>query len=122
MQSKKQLNKIIHVSILMLILNLSLQAQSQPIADYFFESNLNSAQSDAPALVSLAQMPQYAVTSVAGLQKKVLVFSAGEGLQLDTSTLINNDEYSIVLLFTLDETFGYRKLIDFKHRSSDFGV
>ncbi|WP_395375189.1 hypothetical protein [Marinicella sp. W31] len=101
---------------------VTLNSHAELVADYFFESNLNSSLVQAPALNSLASTPQYQTTSIDGFNKKALIFNAGEGLVLDTSSLISNDEYTIVMLFSISEIIGYRKLIDFKHRTSDLGL
>lgn len=97
-------------------------SHAELVADYFFESNLNSSVTGAPALISLAQTPQYQTETIAERQKTALFFEAGEGLQLDISTLIDADEYSIVILFYFSEITSYRKLVDFKQLSTDFGL
>ncbi len=48
-------------------------------------------------------------------------FDANEGPSL-SGALANNSEYSILVDFSLANTEGFRKIIDFKNRASDDGV
>jgi PKD-like domain/Domain of unknown function (DUF5011)/Secretion system C-terminal sorting domain/HYR domain len=47
-------------------------------------------------------------------------FGALQGLQISNAVSLNN--YSIQVKFTPDNVFGYRKIIDFKNRTSDDGL
>jgi hypothetical protein len=47
-------------------------------------------------------------------------FGANQGLSL--SNAINPTDYSIVMNFSIQNNSGYRKLIDFKNRTSDYGL
>lgn len=62
-----------------------------------------------------------AFTSLGGqIQSTGYIFAANQGLTL-LHPLFDPASYSIELSFALDETSGYRKIIDFKDRSSDGG-
>jgi CubicO group peptidase (beta-lactamase class C family) len=47
-------------------------------------------------------------------------FEPGQGPNLGSA--VNSTEYSIELFFSIDETSSFRKLIDFKDQSSDYGL
>ena len=48
-------------------------------------------------------------------------FSAGQGLQLSGGSF-DRSSYDIEISFSMSEVTGFRKVIDFKNRSSDFGL
>jgi hypothetical protein len=60
---------------------------------------------------------------VDGVSTTVLTFSQGNGVSLSPTTgVVPNDTYTIVMLFSLQQTSSYRRLIDFKNATSDNGL
>ena len=92
------------------------------VADYFFESNLKSIIPGAPDLIyGNPDNLNYATDTVSGQDKTVFRFASGEGLLLSFPNLLLSDEYSIAMLFALDSSNGFGKLIDFNELQQDEG-
>ena len=53
----------------------------------------------------------------------MLAFSQNNGLSLSSTTgVVPNDTYTIVMLFSLEQTSGFRRILDFKNGTSDNGL
>jgi N-acetylneuraminic acid mutarotase len=101
-------------------------------ADYQFQNSLNSSIGDAPALTNRTSpgqtCPSYCNTfgtdTVNGVSTTLLQFPQNNGVSLNptTSVLSNNGVYTIAMLFKLDDVTGYRRLIDYKNGTQDYGL
>lgn len=108
-----------------------------PVADYRFLNTRTTSIGSAPALVdeigcssslgctsSPTNGPNvFAKQTVDGRLVPVLTFPLDNGLRLSptTSILSSNGTYTIVMLFKLDVTSGYKRLIEFKNGTADQG-
>ena len=92
-------------------------------ADYQFQNTRNSSTGSAAALTDIGGTNSFTSAVVDGTSTTVLSFSQGNGVSLSpTSGVVANDTYTIVMLFSLQATSGYRRLIDFKNAGSDNGL
>jgi hypothetical protein len=90
--------------------------------EYLFQDNLSSSVPGAPDLVDLG-IGSFASADVNGMTRQVFVFNEGEGLRLNTSGLLSNTFYTIVMLFELDDpNDGYNKILDFSNLVNDEGL
>lgn len=90
-------------------------------ADYQFQKTLASTVGKASALDKLGEIT-YATETVNGEPRTVLTFPEGSGVVLSPAKGVITDSYSIVVLFRLDSTVGYRRLVDFKNATTDMGL
>lgn len=99
-----------------------------PVAEYNFQNTLSSSVAGAPDLVNLVdtarKVPNVFTTAIVdGMARTVLRFPQSNGVALGPTTgLISNDVYSIEILFSFDETDGYRRILDFLNGESQSGV
>ena len=100
------------LSVLTVAMLLIVPARAQVVASHIYE--LDNSLSDANGGPSLVQ-------NGGTLGATGLTFGAGEGPNL-SDALVAGDTYSIEMAVRLDETNGYRRLIDFKNRTSDTGL
>jgi len=92
-------------------------------ADYQFQLNLNSSVGTPPPLQNIGAGNTYASEAVDACSQLVLQFPLHNGVRLQpTSGVIPTNIYTIVMLFRLDQTNNYRRLIDFKAATSDYGL
>ena len=101
-------------------------------ADYQFRNSRSSSVAGAPDLTDLIApgqtCPAYCNTfspdTVDGLSWTTLGFPFNNGLAVEpsTSVLSNNGVYTIVALFKFSDVGGYKRLIEFKHGTSDNGL
>ncbi len=92
-------------------------------ADYQFQLNLNSSVGSPPALQDIGVGNFYTTDMVDGCSRTVRQFPLLNGLHLQpTSGVIPTNIYTIAMLFRLDQTNGYRRLLDFKAGSPDVGL
>ncbi len=92
-------------------------------ADYQFQLNLNSSVGSPPALQDIGVGNFYTSDSVDSCARTVRQFPLHNGLHLQPTTgVIPTNIYTIVMLFRLDQTNGYRRLLDFKTGSPDVGL
>ena len=90
--------------------------------DYQFQNTRSSSVGSPPDLADLGTN-SFTTATVDGTSRTVLTFSQNNGLSLSsTSGVIPNDTYSIVVLFSFEQTSSYRRIIDFKNGSSDNGL
>ena len=98
----------------------SITAEADLVADYRFDGTLSSSVPGAPDLVDLGT-GSYVEADVNGVPSTVFQFEYGTGFSLDTSGVIANIEYTIVLLFEFDTVDTWHKVLDFTERSRDSG-
>ena len=92
-------------------------------ADYRFQLNLTSSIGNPPDLQNIGAGNVYASESVDGFTQWVLQYPLHNGVHLQPTTgVIPTNIYTIVMLFRLDQITAYRRLVDFKAGTSDFGL
>jgi hypothetical protein len=93
-------------------------------ADYQFQNTHASSIDAPPALLDIGDGTNSFITdTVDGKSRTVLSWPAANGVALTPTTgVVPNDVYTIVALFRIDDTTGFRKLIDFKGLSADPGL
>lgn len=92
-------------------------------AEYLFQGDLASEIATAPDLVDIGQGNRFASERINGLGlQQVLTFPEGNGLSLATTGLVNPTSNSVVVVFRLADTHGYRRILDFAGGVSDTGL
>ncbi len=92
-------------------------------AEYRFQGNLASELAGAPGLADLGQGNRFAFERVDGLGRhQVLTFPRGNGLSLATAGLVDPADNSVVVVFRLADTSGYRRILDLSGGVSDNGL
>jgi len=92
-------------------------------AEYRFQGDLASEIAGAPDLVDIGQGNRFALERIHGLgPRQVLRFPEGNGLSLATTGLVNPTNNSVVVVFRLANTDGYRRILDFAGGASDIGL
>jgi len=92
-------------------------------AEYRFQGDLASDLAGAPDLAEIGRGNHFAFERVDGLGRhQVLRFPEGNGLSLATAGLVDPTNNSVVVVFRLAETTGYRRILDFAHGVSDTGL
>jgi len=102
-------------------LGAALPANAAVVANYQFQNTLSSTIPTAPDLLPFVQ-GTYAPAVIGGTPTTVYNFGRNEGLPLDTTSLLISDNYTIAALFSFDAISGYRRILDFKNRTSDTGL
>lgn len=93
-------------------------------ADYKFNGNRRSTSPAAPALFDIGSggTSTFATENVDGVNRTVLRFPDGNGLQLvEATNVIPRNRYTIVVKFRFDEVSNYNRVIDFSRALSDDG-
>ncbi len=92
-------------------------------ADYQFQMDLNSSIGTPPPLQNIGAGNTFVVDSVDNCSRLVLQFPLHNGVRLQpTTSVIPTNLYTIVMLFRLDQTNSYRRLIDFKAGTVENGL
>ncbi|MEO7659995.1 MAG: hypothetical protein ABIV48_10310, partial [Pyrinomonadaceae bacterium] len=91
-------------------------------ADYQLQGNLNSSVAGAPAMTDLGSGNSFVADTVDGVGRQSLRFPQNNGLTVSTAGLIQNNNYTIVVLFKFDDLSGFRKIIDFANGTTDNGL
>ena len=92
-------------------------------AEYRFHGDLASEVAGAPDLVDIGSGNRFAFERLNGLgPRQVLRFPEGNGLSLATNGLVNPTNNSVVVVFRLANTHGYRRILDFAGGVSDHGL
>jgi hypothetical protein len=92
-------------------------------AEYRFQGNLASEIAAAPDLADIGPGNSFAFERINGLGlRQVLRFPQGNGLSLATTGLVNPTSNSVVAVFRLADTDGYRRILDFAGGVSDAGL
>jgi hypothetical protein len=98
------------------------------VATYLFDNDFNAEEVGVAALNPIDPLGSNAFEMVTVFSESRTVYKfVGEsgnnaGLQLDITGLIQNDEYTVELVFEFFNTVGYAKIIDTKNRGSDLGL
>jgi hypothetical protein len=91
-------------------------------ADYQFQNSLGTSAGAAPPLENLGTN-SFGAATVDGTSRTVLRFAANDGLSLaQASSLIPNNVYTAVILFSFAEVTSWRRIIDFKSTATDNGL
>jgi hypothetical protein len=91
-------------------------------ADYQFQNTANSSVGTAPPLTHLGPNT-FGPDTVDSVSRTVLRFSQNDGLTLiPTPAVMQNDRYTVVVLFKLQQVNGRRRLLDFQNGTSDTGA
>jgi hypothetical protein len=92
-------------------------------AEYRFQGDLASEVTGAPELSSVGGGNRFVFERVNGLGRhQVLSFPEGNGLSLATAGLVDPTNNSVVVVFRLADTSGYRRILDFAGGISDTGL
>ncbi len=92
------------------------------VTDYQFSDSLSSVINSPPALTNLGNNTFENVTIDDSLRRG-LRFDRNDGLALfSTDGVVSNQAYSVVLLFTFNETSGARRILDFKNGTNESGL
>jgi len=92
-------------------------------AEYRFQGDLSSEIAGAPDLVNIGSGNSFATEAIHGLgPQPVLRFPEGDGLSLATTGLVNPASNSVVVVFRLADTHGYRRILDYAGGVSDHGL
>ncbi len=91
-------------------------------ADYRFEDTLASSVSGAPDITDIGSGNTIEGGLIGCTPSAARGFPQGNGLRLDTSSLVAPNDYSIAVLFQLADVSGFRRLIDFHDGTSDDGL
>lgn len=92
-------------------------------AVYRFQSGLASEVAGAPELVNIGQGNRLALDQVDGLGRRpVLSFPQSNGLSLATTGLVDPTNNSVVVVFRLAKTSGFRRILDLAGGTSDTGL
>ena len=103
-----------------LIIQGELSVKAARVADYWFNNNLMSDVLGAPDLLYPGTL-NYTTDVVLGNNKSIMPFAAGDGFTLLAGEMNVVDEYTLVLLVSLDELNAYVKLADFSGLNEDSG-
>lgn len=93
-------------------------------ADYRFQNTLRSTKGTNKQLraTDVGNLG-FGMEEIDGKLRSVLVFDEGFGLDLrNSSNVIPNDEYTIVILMRFDDVSAYRRVINFQRNASDNGL
>jgi hypothetical protein len=100
-----------------------------PNTDYQFKDYDSSgrwfacANASGPLLGPLGQQLVGATEGVDGVREEVAVFVRGGGYRLSPTTgEVGNTTYSVAVLFRLSDIGVFRRVLDFKHGTSDTGL
>jgi hypothetical protein len=92
-------------------------------AEYRFQGDLASEIAGAPDLANIGSGNRFASERINGIGlRQVLRFPEGNGLSLATTGLVDPTNNSVVVVFRLASTQGYRRILDFAGGVSDAGL
>src|SRR5262245_10539325 len=106
-------------------------AQASLVATYVFNNDLNAQQPGVAPLVAVDPLGTsgFENLTVFGNSRNTYHFDGGTspsdqgGLQLDTNGLIGTNDYSVEMVFKLDDRNGaFRRVLDSQDRGSDNGL
>jgi uncharacterized protein (TIGR03437 family) len=97
-------------------------ATSTLIADYQFQNSLNSAVGNPPALINLGSN-SFETVAIDESSRRALKIDENNGVALfSTAGLISNQAYTVAMLFAFNSVNDYRRILDFKNGTSDYGL
>ena len=119
-----QLPRTIWLALFVVVLTVT-TAVSQQVYKYDFLNSLNESSGTGPALNVLG-VASYTNESlpVSCLSRTVYSFIQNDGIQFDNDAAggFLGTEYSIEMYFRFTNSTGFFRIIDFKNRTSDFGL
>jgi OmpA-OmpF porin, OOP family len=106
---------------------LFLQGQTHSILSYTFNNTLSESKGIGPALTVLGTQGVFkldTLSEVSGKTKTVYRFEQNSGVQFNNALAGNflDSTYSIELYFVFDALDGWKRVIDWKNRTSDYGA
>lgn len=106
---------------------LFLQGQPHSIRSYTFNNTLSESKGIGPALTVLGSQGVFkldTLSEVSGKTKTVYRFEQNSGVQFNNALAGNflDSTYSIELYFVFDILDGWKRVIDWKNRTSDYGA
>jgi YD repeat-containing protein len=105
-----------------IVLNWTVENTAELKGDYQFQNTRASSTGNPPDVADLGTNA-FASATVDGTSSTVLSFSQNNGLCLSPTTgVLANDAYTVVVLFSLAQTNGYRRIADFKNGTSEHGL
>jgi hypothetical protein len=96
------------------------QAQNL-VADFRLQSSLTSDIGAPPPLEFLGAS-SFTNEPVDGINRTVVAFPAGDGLTLTNASVVLSNRYSVVVLFRFATINGWERILDFKNRTTDWGL
>lgn len=109
------------------ILFMSFLLQGQSVLHYDLSSSLNEVNGNGPTLEVLGNDGVYiqdTLNEIGSATRSVYRFETNSGLQFD-NTLANNflgENYTIELYFVFDQLNSWKRVVDWKNRTSDYGA
>jgi hypothetical protein len=104
---------------------------TQPVASYYFNNTLAAVEKNVNPLIPVnpSNVNRYIVENVLGTTRTVYEWCGTPpydvnqqgGLTLNTTSLIEPDNYTVELLFRYTGNSGWRKITDHKNRTTDSG-
>jgi OmpA-OmpF porin, OOP family len=106
---------------------LFLQGQTHRSLSYKFNNSLTESHGIGPALTVLDSMGMFVtdtLNEVSGQTKTVYRFVKNSGLQFNNASAAGflDSTYSIELYFVFDQLDGWKRVIDWKNRKTDWGA
>jgi hypothetical protein len=103
------------------------KSYSQSVLSYEFLGNLNEKNGLGPALTVLGNEGSYVtdtLNEISGKTKTVYRFEQNSGLQFNNAASGNfiGDTYSIEIYFVFDELNSWKRVVDWKNRTTDYGA
>ena len=96
---------------------------NQPNADYRFQNHLHSSVGTAPDLTDIGVGNAFIAETVDGTTQTVYRFLPANGVSLtNVSGVIPTNVYTVVLLFRFDAVSGWRRILESKTPSGDYGL
>lgn len=108
------------------ILMITSASQAQQSLHYDFKNTLNEKNGTGPVLGVLGTGAFFDdfLSDLSCIDRPLYYFDLNSGIQFDNSAAGNffTDSYSIEMYFAFDVNSGFFRVIDFKNRTSDFGL
>lgn len=112
-------------SLLLIVFCVVTMTNAQTLkADYQFQGNLNSSVVGAPAMMNLTGSGganSFVTDTVDGYMRQSLRFPFNSGVAVNTTGVIPNTSYTVVVLFRFDQLTGYRRVMDTTNGSNQCG-
>jgi hypothetical protein len=123
---KKSFSYFSQLMIVCFLTLLSAGASAQTTLQYDFRGNLDEKNGLAPALnvVGTGQFTDESLPALSCLERTVYNFNQNSGVQFDNGAAgsVIGGSYTIELYFKFITNNGFMRIIDFKNRTSDFGL
>jgi hypothetical protein len=114
------------IFLLFVLSNICIQTQAQQSIQYNFRNSFNETNNLAPALnnLSTGNFVIESLPELSCLTRPVYSFAQNSGVQFDNGAAGNflNTTYTIETYFKFTINTGFMRVMDFKNRTSDFGM